>query len=32
MVPKRQEITTFLWYDRNAEEAARYYTSGKGGQ
>jgi predicted 3-demethylubiquinone-9 3-methyltransferase (glyoxalase superfamily) len=26
MAPK-QKITTFLWYDANAEEAARYYTS-----
>jgi predicted 3-demethylubiquinone-9 3-methyltransferase (glyoxalase superfamily) len=23
----KQKITTFLWYDANAEEAAKYYTS-----
>jgi predicted 3-demethylubiquinone-9 3-methyltransferase (glyoxalase superfamily) len=26
-MPGRQKITTFLWFDDNAEEAANYYTS-----
>jgi predicted 3-demethylubiquinone-9 3-methyltransferase (glyoxalase superfamily) len=26
-MPKRQKITTFLWFDTNAEEAAKHYTS-----
>jgi predicted 3-demethylubiquinone-9 3-methyltransferase (glyoxalase superfamily) len=26
-VPDRQKITPFLWFDANAEEAAKYYTS-----
>lgn len=25
--PNSQRITTFLWFDRNAEEAAKYYVS-----
>jgi predicted 3-demethylubiquinone-9 3-methyltransferase (glyoxalase superfamily) len=25
--PQAQKITTFLWYDGNAEEAAKFYTS-----
>ena len=25
--PRKQKITTFLWFDNNAEEAANYYTS-----
>jgi len=23
----KQKITTFLWFDKNAEEAANFYTS-----
>ena len=26
-MPGKQKITTFLWFDGNAEEAARHYTS-----
>ena len=26
-VPKKQKITTFLWFDNNAEEAANFYVS-----
>ena len=26
-MPGRQKITTFLWYDGNAEEAANHYVS-----
>jgi predicted 3-demethylubiquinone-9 3-methyltransferase (glyoxalase superfamily) len=26
-MPGRQKITTFLWFDNNAEEAATFYTS-----
>ncbi len=26
-MPSRQKITTFLWFDNNAEEAARFYVS-----
>ena len=25
--PRKQKITTFLWFDNNAEEAAKFYTS-----
>ena len=25
--PRKQKITTFLWFDNNAEEAARFYVS-----
>lgn len=25
--PRNQKITTFLWFDNNAEEAAKFYTS-----
>ena len=25
--PRKQKITTFLWYDNNAEEAAKFYVS-----
>jgi predicted 3-demethylubiquinone-9 3-methyltransferase (glyoxalase superfamily) len=25
--PRQQKITTFLWFDKNAEEAANFYTS-----
>jgi len=25
--PREQKITTFLWFDNNAEEAANFYTS-----
>jgi predicted 3-demethylubiquinone-9 3-methyltransferase (glyoxalase superfamily) len=26
-MPNKQKITTFLWFDQNAEEAANYYVS-----
>jgi len=26
-MPGKQKITTFLWFDANAEEAAKLYTS-----